>query len=160
VYISRLVKTRDLYPGLLQLAISFPFLSVCLLSCVLFFGLFLSSISIFISTLAFTKWKCCQAFSHAGDLLLSHIVSENQVTDCTATLPVQVGRTLSEALHQGKFLLASIVANQVTSNEIADSHSNETPITNRGKDHRAPGKGTPRKTDSTPREVSSTIVAY
>jgi hypothetical protein len=30
MYISHLVKTRDPYPGLLQFAIKFPFLSVCL----------------------------------------------------------------------------------------------------------------------------------
>jgi hypothetical protein len=48
--------------------------------------------------LVFILWKCYQAFSHTGDLLLSHIVSTNQVTHCTATLPVQVRQTFSETL--------------------------------------------------------------
>jgi hypothetical protein len=88
VYISRLVKTRDLYPGLLQFAISSHFLSVCLLFYASFSIFFLSSISIFNPMLVFILWKCYQAFSRTGDLLSSHIVSANQVTCCTATIPV------------------------------------------------------------------------
>jgi hypothetical protein len=48
-------------------------------------------------------------------------------------------------MEQGKSSPVSIAANQVTSNEIVDSRSKGTPITNRGKDHRAPDKGTPKK---------------
>jgi hypothetical protein len=53
VYISRLVKTRDPYPGLFQLAIGFLFFQVCISSSVSFFGVSLSSISISNSTLVF-----------------------------------------------------------------------------------------------------------
>jgi hypothetical protein len=51
VYISRLVKTRDPYPGLFQLAFGFHIFPVCLPFFVLFFGVFLSSISFSNSTL-------------------------------------------------------------------------------------------------------------
>jgi hypothetical protein len=48
-------------------------------------------------------------------------------------------------MEQGKSSLVSIAANQVTSNEIVDSHSKGTPTINRGKDHHAPDKETPKK---------------
>jgi hypothetical protein len=67
------------------------------------FGLFLWSLPFlhlyFNSTLVSIWWKYYQAFSHGEDPLSSHIVSTTQVTCCTVTIPVQVGRTLSEALH-------------------------------------------------------------
>jgi hypothetical protein len=56
VYISRLVKTRDPYPGLLQFAIGFTSSSVCLLFYASFSGLFLSFISTFNSTLVYILW--------------------------------------------------------------------------------------------------------
>jgi hypothetical protein len=55
-------------------------------------------------------------------------------------------------MEQGKSSLVSIAANQVTSKETVDSRSKETPITNRGKDHHAPDKGTPKK-NTTPLEA-------
>jgi hypothetical protein len=99
VYISRLVKTRDPYPGLFQLAVCFHFFS----SLSSLFRLFLWSLPFL--HLYFKLYACLYLVEVLSGLLtrrrpivITHSVY-NQVARCAATIPVQVGRTLSEVLH-------------------------------------------------------------
>jgi hypothetical protein len=101
VYISRLVKTRDLHPGLLQFAISFPFLfQVCLLFRVLSFY------SLPFIHLYFQLYACLYLvevlsglLTRRGPIVVTHSVREPSHGLYHHTPLVQVGRTLSEALH-------------------------------------------------------------
>jgi hypothetical protein len=98
VYISRLVKTRDPYPGLLQFAIlscfPFPFQSASLrhrLSLPLPLSSILSHHQL--------SGGAVTPFSLLGDLVLASLVSENASHVLQATPVVQVGQTVSEPLH-------------------------------------------------------------
>jgi hypothetical protein len=89
VYISRLVKTRDPYPGLLQFAIEFrfPFLSFQSAFLRPLFSLLLS-----LSTLLShhrLSGGAVTPFSLQGDLVLASLVSENasHVLQATASSP-------------------------------------------------------------------------
>jgi hypothetical protein len=81
LYISRLVKTRDLHPGLLQFAFAFLFFQVRSPS----FRLLIQESSS-LSPLLFI-------------FLFQSLSVSTQVTCCSAIIFVQVGRTLSKALH-------------------------------------------------------------
>jgi hypothetical protein len=74
VYLSRLVKTRDLYPGLLQFATLFRFF-LSSLPCLIFFViLFLFCLY---SLIVYLVEVLPRPFHSKGDLVLASLVSEN-----------------------------------------------------------------------------------
>jgi hypothetical protein len=82
MYISRLVKTRDLYPGLLQIAIlspTFPWLLISTSHLLPFIRLISSLISplLFIYYLSILVEVLLCLLTYRGDLVLLYLVSED-----------------------------------------------------------------------------------
>jgi hypothetical protein len=82
MYISRLVKTRDLYPGLLSIAIlspSFPWLLISTSHLLPFIRLLSSLISplLFIYYLSILVEVLLRLLTYRGDLVLLYLVSED-----------------------------------------------------------------------------------
>jgi hypothetical protein len=83
MYISRLVKTRDLHPGLLSIAIlslSFPWLLISTSPFLPFIRLISSLISsfLFIYYLSILVEVLLRLLTYRGDLVLLYLVSEDR----------------------------------------------------------------------------------
>jgi hypothetical protein len=103
VYISRLVKTRDPYPGLLQFAIlspsSFP---VCL-----FFSSLSSSFSLISIVSSSTKWRCCHAlFTLRGPSVSQPSVREAQSRVASHSRTSKSDKRLANRYKWDKYLCA------------------------------------------------------
>jgi hypothetical protein len=96
MYISCLVKTRDPYPGLLQITILFysSFPSLPLFVIIFFFLFFFHLYSLIINLVE----VLLRPF-HSKDLVLASLVSENISHVLQATSVVQIRQTISKLLH-------------------------------------------------------------